>query len=256
MRRQLNDARSDGAVAYERGLELKEGLARYVQDRCLPDRPPQLPPEDGWPAEVVRQRAYVTGAAMAHLLDRCDPGWKQGLEQDDGPFLDELLGRALAQRRVVRAELPAAERASLDAVARADALGVTAARQAERAAFLGREGAAIVVRVSAGGPLSPQGFDPLNVRSLGGREVLHSRWLVLQRHDAEIEIEGRSVITTGAGSHPLFGGVSELLVTGLDEAPVVERDGEETIVTAAGFVARFRGVTIEHRGAMLILNLP
>jgi hypothetical protein len=256
LRRQLNDRRSDGAVAYERGLELYEGLARYVQDRCLPDRPPQLPPAQGWPAEVVRERAYVTGAAMAHLLDDLVPQWKQQLEEDDSPYLDDLLGWALAERSVTPASIDSAEREVLVAAAGVDAAAVSESRQASRVEFYSRAGPAIVVRVLGGGPLSPQGFDPLNVRSLGGRDVLHTRWLKLERHDAEIEIEGCSVLTSGAGSHPLFGGVSELLVTGLKAPPELDESGDETVVSAPGFLGRFGAVTIERQQHVLIISLP
>ncbi len=255
LRRQRNDLLSDGVVGYERGLELKEGLARYVQDRCLPDRQPGAAPVEGWPAEVVRQRAYVTGATMAHLLDRCSEGWRQRLNRGEIVFLDEALRWALADRAVSPAVQPAAEQAAVAARASEDAAAVTSARKDERAAYLSQEGAAIVVRITGGGPLSPQGFDPLNVRSLGGRDVLHTRWLLLKRGDCEIAIDDRSALTAGAGSHPLFGGVTELVVTGLLDAPAVEDSGSETVVTAPGFSGRFTGADIERTDGLLLITL-
>lgn len=255
LRRQRNDLLSDGMVGYERGLELKEGLARYVQDRCLPARPPSAAPAEGWPAEVVRQRAYVTGATMAHLLDRCSEGWRELLNEGEIVFLDDALRWALVDRDVSPAAQSAAEQGAITARANQDTAAVASARKDERAAFLSQEGAAIVVRVTGGGPLSPQGFDPLNVRSLGGRDVLHTRWLLLQRGDDEITIDGRSALTAGAGSHPLFGGVAELVVSGLADAPVVEESGAETLVTAPGFSGRFTGADVASTAGLLIITL-
>ncbi|MFT7463557.1 MAG: hypothetical protein ACI9EF_001902 [Pseudohongiellaceae bacterium] len=255
IRRGLNNRREDGIVGYERGLELKEGLAQYVQDRCQPDREPTPAPEAGWGAEVVRQRAYVTGATMAHLLDRCDPGWKERMTEEDGANLDDLLSRALRKAAVVAAEVSWKQALQYQEVAAVDAQAVAQSRKERRAAFLAEPGPAIVVRVSGGRPLSPQGFDPLNVRSLGGRDVLHTRWLNLKRDGAEITVDGRDVLTEGAGVHPLFGGVRELLMTGLPEAPLISGNGETSVVNAAGFVGRFEGASFEHQGPLLIITL-
>jgi hypothetical protein len=86
---------SDGAAAYERGTEVKEGLARYVEALAAGDEGSLLP-EAEFPPESVRLRSYDSGAAIALLLDRLDPAWKRRLEEKDETPLDELLRRAVA----------------------------------------------------------------------------------------------------------------------------------------------------------------
>jgi hypothetical protein len=61
-------------AAYERGTELNEGLASYVEMRAAGRRGVELPAAEFAPAEV-RKRAYATGLALALLLDRFTPGW-------------------------------------------------------------------------------------------------------------------------------------------------------------------------------------
>jgi hypothetical protein len=57
-------------AAYERGVELREGLAQYVEFKSI-GKPAALTVEDFPPAQAqVRQRAYASGQALALLLDR------------------------------------------------------------------------------------------------------------------------------------------------------------------------------------------
>ncbi|MGH9670409.1 MAG: hypothetical protein ACRD3A_09885 [Terriglobales bacterium] len=65
---------SPGAVAYERGTELNEGLAQYVEYKSI-GKPAALQRDD-FPLELIRQRGYATGQAFALLLDRFAPDWK------------------------------------------------------------------------------------------------------------------------------------------------------------------------------------
>src|SRR6185369_3043374 len=82
------------AAAYERGTEMKEGLAAYVETKAVEDGGPFLPPGE-FPPEAVRLRAYASGNAIARLLDRLDPAWKPRLEKDDALSLDALLSHAV-----------------------------------------------------------------------------------------------------------------------------------------------------------------
>jgi hypothetical protein len=123
-----------GAAGYERGIELYEGLAAYVEGRAtgLPDS--GVLPAAEFAPEAVRQRGYVTGAALARLLDRLSPAWKVALVQHESTFLDALLGEALAgSSDLAICEITAVERERihLGATADVDALGLQACRSAE-----------------------------------------------------------------------------------------------------------------------------
>lgn len=255
-RSERRDRQSDGASGYEHSLELREGLAQYVQSRAQDNEAPPLPPEDGWPAEDHRARAYVTGAAWAVLLDRFSPGWQQQLEANDGGTLTLLLEAALFARNTLPAELDPAERLRHTEAAQRDAAAVSAARAEQLQRFLSLPGPSLVVQVAGGSVLSPQRFDPLNVRLLGDRRVLHGRMLELQRPGARIEVLGRAVLTQGAGIHPLFGGVLELAITGLPAAPVLERNGDRVRLEADGVSAEFDGAQVSTEGSITRVLLP
>jgi hypothetical protein len=79
------------AAEYERGSELNEGLARYVEWRASGDPSPPPFPRDDFAAQEIRARSYISGASLAILLDAAAPGWKGRV---DAP-LDELLARSV-----------------------------------------------------------------------------------------------------------------------------------------------------------------
>jgi hypothetical protein len=82
------------SAAYERESERLEGLADYVELRATGGR--LVMPEAGFPPEDVRARSYLTGAVIALLLDRADPGWQERIEAGDTRYLDVILASAVA----------------------------------------------------------------------------------------------------------------------------------------------------------------
>ncbi len=245
---------ADGAVAYERGTELKEGLAQYVEDRALGRTDSRLP-EAEFAAEEVRQRAYATGQALALLLDRIDSPWKDALESGQATTLDERLAHALAQASgPARAFSDTERRAARDA-SRRDVEAVKTRRADLRRTALGAPGWTLEVVAPAEAPLWPQGFDPLNVHSLGGGEVVHTRFLKLGNDAGQVEVLGRTSLTEAAGSHPLFNGVTRLVLTGLASEPSVERKDDALVLRAEGVTASFTGAKLEREPGRLRLRL-
>jgi alpha-beta hydrolase superfamily lysophospholipase len=182
------------AAAYERGTELNEGLATYVGQR-VSNEPVVLKKVEG-----MRERMYQTGLALATLLDRHDPKWKETLERGDPRSLDELLAAAL--------EPPT--------TAAADVQAIRARREQRKRDFLEAKGWTVVIT----GMFFPERFDPLNVHVVGKGEVLHTRFLRLKGDGGTIEA-GRPVLTEAAGAHPLFNGVRKITLTGFAEKPAV-----------------------------------
>ncbi len=68
------------AVAYERGTELIEGLASYVELRALGRSAATLLLAGGFGLDEARRRCYAAGAALAFLLDRAAPAWREEAE--------------------------------------------------------------------------------------------------------------------------------------------------------------------------------
>ncbi len=243
-----------GAVTYERGTELHEGLASYVEGEALGRPHAEVLPASGFPAEEVRRRAYRTGEALAVLLDRFDPAWKTELETGYARGLDELLLAALARAGAQAEDFGETEREDAWQRAADDIAALARRRDEARASFLGLKGWRIVV-VCAGAPLMPAGFDPLNVTVLGGGEVLHTRWLKLASGAGTVEILGHESLTSAAGEDPLFSGVARLTVAGLTQEPVESSGGAPTI-SAPGLSVSLAGARVEHSGQTLTVTLP
>ena len=241
------------AAAYERGIEMKEGLAAYLEglaagmtDASIGGGP--------FPAEEVRARAYASGPLVARLLDRLAPGWKERLERSEAASLDDLLASA-APAAEPSCRPSRRERAASEAEARRDVAALAASRARAREEFLAAPGWSLVVEAAAE-PLWPQGFDPLNVRRLGGREVLHTRFVKLGNRAGTIEVFGRSALTEPAGDHPLFQGIRRLTVTGLPGAPPAPSDGRQLAIAVPGLRLLLAGAETEVSGTTFRVRLP
>lgn len=243
-------------VQYERATEWNEGLATWVEHTALRRAPHEGALRREYPAIAVRERCYGSGLALALLLDRIAPGWPARLEVDDDEPLDAMLHAALADG-VADGEVTARDFDPdvVDGVELAAEREIAAMREhlaARRKAFLAADGWRLVVE-ARGGPLAVAGFDPLNVVRLDGGEVLHDRYLSLQRDGVELELLGRAALTEPAGGHPLFTGVRRVVVTGLEAEPTVETKDGAVVVELRGLRLRAarastersaRGVTI------------
>jgi hypothetical protein len=249
-RRARFDALGAGAAAYERGTELNEGLARYVQLRAL-GRPVQLPADD-FPPDQVRARSYETGAAMGQLLDRAFPAWRDTLEHTAHSLsLEALIDRAAASGAAAAPAVRCAESAADSAAnlerARADVRALVTRREQDRTALLARPGWQVVIDADAA-PLFPQGFDPLNVSRVSATEVLHTRFLKLGNDRGTVELLGQAALTEGrAGQHPLFNGVRRVTIPGVSAMSVRDSAGV-LLVQANGLQARLRGMTADTTG--------
>jgi hypothetical protein len=237
---------SSGAIAYERGVEVVEGLAEYVEFRARQAPSSAALPRVAYRPDGVRQRGYAVGLAFARLLDRFAPAWREAFERRDSTTLDLLLEGALGAR--LGAVTPCAFGAAMVEASRRDAGLDVAALHAERAAlrraFLSRRGWRLVIEAEHP-PLYPEGFDPLNVRRLSDAEVLHTRWLKLSGPAGTVEVMGRGVLTRAAGTHPIFEGVRSLVVTGLPTEPSVQSAEGRVTVQADGVRANLARAVVE-----------
>lgn len=244
------------AVAYERGTELHEGLAQYVQSRALGMRLGRGIPADDFPPDAVRLRAYAVGEALALTLDRFDDEWKRQLEVGRAASLDQLLSQVLGGQLRGSCGYSTQQRSAARRQARDAVEAMERQRAAQREAFLLEPGWAVVVVVAdASEPLWPRAFDPLNARTLGGGDVLHTRWLRLANESGTLEVLGRAALTKAAGAHPLFNGIREVAFTGFADPPVVRQSHDTVTIDAPGFAAQFRGVQLERADSTLTLRL-
>lgn len=244
-----------GAAGYERASELNEGLAEYIGQRAAnADLAEVIPPTDFGPEEI-RQRVYASGAALAHLLDRHFIGWRDSLESNDAQHLDVMLADIMSRDSGVPCSITSTERATLVADAIRDVAGMRVARERLARDFEARDGWRLSV-VPGSPPLFPQRFDPLNVKSLGGGRVLHTRFVRLGNDRGAVEVLGAQAMSEAAGTHPLFNGVRRLSVTGLAAEPSVTQSGDSTIIAAPGVRAAFVRAAVARDGRALTVTLP
>ena len=240
-------------AAYERGTELNEGLAQYIQ-LLAAGQTPEIPAEE-LPAADVRHRIYTIGPAIAFLLDRLRPGWQASLEADDKQLLEDLLAPVAKEGdcALTPAEIERVERA-----AREDTAAIRASRTGLRKEFDARPGWRVVVQAAEGKPLWPQGFDPLNVALVDGG-LLHTRFVQLGNDSGKIEAidsEGTDLeaLTEGIGPHPLFNGVRRAAIAGLPK-PEIRSEGGTVEIRAPGFFARFENSFVEVRETEAVVRL-
>jgi len=147
-----------------------------------------------------------------------------------------LLGGGLGSR--VPAQFTARRAAGRDVAA------LRAERAALRREFLARSGWTLLIEAERP-PLYPEGFDPLNVRTLSDSEVLHTRWLRLSGPAGTVEVMGRAVLTRAAGAHPLFEGVRSLVIAGLPSQPAVQAAEGRVALQAEGVRASIARAVVE-----------
>lgn len=256
-----------GAVDYERGTEINEGLAAYVERRATGSPDHTLLPREDFAPEAIRPRGYRTGAALARLLDRFAPTWRSTLEENDATALDLLLAAAYDAAPDVhdgapdthadspaRCEFDPAELNHARTIAMVDIDSLHSRLEEARRAFLDRSGWTLVID-AADAPLFPQGFNPLGIQVVAPGEVLHSGYVKLGNEAGAIEVIGRAALTEAAGAHPLFNGVRSLTITGLENEPTIETTDGVATLTADGVSATLHGATVEHRGRNIIVRL-
>lgn len=269
-----------GSIAYERKSELNEGLAQYVQNRALRlargddaaapvgARPvgsdsgrtfgsgePGILDGTVFPADGVRRRSYVTGEALAVLLDRYLPDWRDSLEAHDTRPLDVWLSERLGSTQVP-AELPAATRTAVAAEARHEITALSTRRREARSAFMERTGITLVIEAEEDAPLMVSSFDPWNVLVVGAGEVLHTRALKLENASGSIEIFDRDALTEAAGPHPLFAGIRRVTISGIETPPDLQDLARPAHAVASGVTVSFTAARIEKHGDRITLHVP
>jgi len=232
------------AMAYERGNELNEGIATWIEWRAGDAPPDSLVPEAGFAPDGVRLRAYAVGPAQAFLLDRLRPGWPSELNTDSTLTLDSLLTRATAPISC-RADFTRRESDSVAALARRETAGVLEKRAGLRREFLARTGWQLLIQLPPDSPLWPEQFDPWNVTPLPDGEVLHQRHVRLNGKHGRIDVLDQWALTSPAGAHPLFNGIRRVLITGLPEPPVLTLHGDTVVVGVPGVEGRLTGLAID-----------
>ncbi|MFN3267051.1 MAG: hypothetical protein ACK41E_09455 [Deinococcales bacterium] len=177
----------------EREWERYEGSALFVEARARGQRL-ELPLED-FPADALRQRAYLTGRAWLELLVRFAP---QSLPQLQNEYIDVLLKQSAksAQERPITFGVLELERGR----AQLEIEALKLERDRLRREFF--ESSSFLVEIRSQTALNPQGFDPMNLKVLENGELLHQRFLRLGDKRGSFEVLGVPTLTFGE-PHPM-----------------------------------------------------
>lgn len=240
-------------VAYERGADWNEGIAKYIELKAKNST--ESPITRTFEPDGIRWRAYDTGSALGLLLDTFNPEWQTILEENDKLPMDQLLADALPQNANKACGFTEAEASAIRAEAEADIESFIAQRKEKRAAFFKQRGWTITIHAAAERPFWPQGFDPLNVVNVGNQEILHTRYVKVGNDQASIEIVGAQSLTRGAGTHPLFNGVRTFQIKGLPDGLLMKEDGDTISLTTDTVTLTLQNANLEQHGYMYIIRL-
>ena len=205
------------AQAYENGIELAEGTARFVEVRAAQTLGWPLPALETGGGVDVRRRGYQAGAGWCALLARlAGPDWPSSLPDGSDapmPVFTDMLAVVVGQPADPPVDDVGWQEHLNDAIT---AVATEADRRTERmAAVRAVATLTVVVRSQPGSPLRVAGFDPMNLIPLADGMVLHERYLVLTMGETRITVLGQPSLTASGGDHPLFSGLdrAEILLT-------------------------------------------
>lgn len=216
--------------------ELRAGLLRRLDDLT------------GTPELSLRLRYYVTGPAMALLLDRlAGPGWKRELVDSNRTLQDQLgyaVGFFEAQDRLAAG---ARERFQWPGVLSAAERGVAsllALRRAQVDSALAAPGVLLTIDASAlPGGIGLCGIDPQNLLQVDQGILLHTRWLrPCSGTSLQGELTSRIVHDQNAGTLRA--------VIGPDEQVVLRANGD-TVRLGEAETRVLSGLTIDAPGARI-----
>ncbi len=229
---------------YDRGMELLEGTARYVQFKSLNKLEENCFEEMEFLPTDARRPSYSVGCAFAVLLDRFMPDWKDEFTTENRPFLDDMLKTAIHNLDYDSKSLGKKELKILRKSAKKEVAAVVKDRENMLDEFLDKPGWTFILEPGKDNPLWPNGFDPMNVVCIDEVQTLHNRFVKLGNSFASIETMDHQALTFASAEHPIFTGISKVVVTGLENKPVIIEDGDLRIVETEKMKAVFKEPTI------------
>lgn len=234
------------AVGFESGEESNEGLCHYIEYRALDLAYPQRADLRDKRLEALRQtgalardrdRFYVTGMAIALLLDRLRPGWKQEYESSPA-LIDELLAKAVPPQSTPR-DLKALIR---DEQSKLDKRSDEGSR---RLGVMLNSGYKVLVEVGeAKKVLQLRGFDPFGAVQLTPDHIAHT-FLMLDMPGVKMEFTGVPVI---------YEKLQDALWCMLPEEVVlaaIKKMGEKLVIQGQGYRLEFEKMEAAQRGREL-----
>ena len=252
--------------AFEIALELQEGTAVYMGRSTIGVAADTEGLREVRGPEEIRWRGYETGAAIAVLLDRLLPSWKEVLDAEPDTTLAALLSAALAAREGTLAAFTDEEQAAFTHQAGVAITELAAERAALYEDFAGRTNRVVIRLADKNEYMEVSRFDPMAVEVLNRGEALQAHVLSASHSRGELSLNnphfvrrslgGVIALTIPAGDHPFLDGFRVVSVAGFSGGPTVVREGDIITVTAEGLSAAFDGALVESTDEELIITIP
>lgn len=266
IRTQRSAKLSEDHRSFETALELQEGTAVYMGRSAIgiADDTEKLREDRG--PEGIRWRCYETGSAIAVVLDRLLPEWKQALDAEPETTFTELLEIAIAGRGAAPATFTTEEFNAVSDRAQAAMSDLKGERAALYEDFSGR-GKRVVVRLAdEDEQLGTGRFNPMAVEVLDHGEVLQTHFLTADHSRGELNLknpryvrgslDGVVALTTPASQeHPFLYGYRRIAISGFSGDPTVVHNGNAVTIEAEGLKLEFNGATIESTDEELVITV-
>jgi hypothetical protein len=251
---------------FETALELQEGTAVYMGRSAIgiADNTDKLLEERG--PEGIRWRCYETGSAIAVVLDRLLPAWKQTLDAEPDTTFTELLEMAIAARDVAPATFTTEELTSVSNRAEAAISDLKAERAALYEDFSSRGKRVVVHLADEDEQFGTGRFNPMAVEVLDHGEVLQAHFLVADHPRGEVSLQNPrymrgsldgviALTTPAAEDHPFLNGYRQIAVSGFSGDPTVVRDGDAVTIEAEGLKLEFNGAKVESTDEEFVITV-
>lgn len=226
-----------GAVCFEQGTEILEGLAQYVERKSLGLTKTGLLAQDYPPAEI-RLRCYHTGHAFALLLDRFNEAWQHELRE--GCTLDTLLAKTLSRYDYAEKPFTLAEYEASRIQAQKEIKELLDRRQEMRRKLFSQPGWVCRMECNSEPLLKLKALDPMNMYKLNQNEVLHTRMIKAGNEFGYIELLDGKAITIGSGESLFKMGIVKLIIPGLRNQPIFQQKENAIHISGEGFSGEFK----------------
>lgn len=237
-------------ISYE---ELAEGLATYVEFACFPNDSSRSLPVGGYAVNAVIQRCYDVGRAWAVALDAFAPGWKHAAESDL-VFLPELLSAYISDNEPPAASFSQDELVSTQRQVKADLDRYLAERTWKLEHFEEQDGYRVEFYFG-GSTMQVVSCNMANILRIAPGEFLHDSGIYLTSYDSEFSVLVKRPAVTGSSSSTVWqGSVERLVISGLEDWPLIKPCEEGVRVECTGTTALLPHAMIRVNGKAVLIR--
>jgi len=236
---------------YEKELQRTEGLSDYIEKVARELDPLNASDiTNGIAPAGVRDLGYVEGRWIAMILDKINPGWKLGLEENDTLYLEDILEKST---NYLPGNTTSFSRDEIDIIrvkADGDFLKWQEKKKQEIEQFNDLPGYKVEIDASAN-PLGIRIFEPLEIEILDDRSVYHRLIFSAGNEAGTLRIMNQPCITWFDNSLRM----EKLVLNGLKESPAIIENENKLIIRSNNISIDLKYSQMSINGSSYILEL-